>query len=217
MTTLTWNDTIEKRYETGVRRGVFYPKSGLAEVWDGLVSVVEGFVGGEQTPRYYDGVKYIDLQTSRNYKANLVTFSTPPSFGPCLGDVSARPGFIITRQPKTIFDFSYQTLIGDDIGYKIHLIYNASVVPGSKSYASLSDTPSAPTMDWTINAVPIFSEIHKPSAHFIVDSTKVDPYVMVDFEGLLYGSDTKTPEMFNPTEIASILGNVITEPLSEPV
>lgn len=192
MTALVWS-SLNARYETGIDRGVLYPDGGDGVVWNGLISVEETAVGGATTPLYYDGIKYMDVAVGREYQAALTTFGAPQEFGPCVGNLSMVPGFIITRQPKVRFGMSYRVMIGDNLGYKLHLVYNATATPGSKSRTTLSQEGTADQRSWTIDAVPSVVLGHRPTAHFVIDSTKTDPDLMAAIEAYLYGTTDTAP------------------------
>lgn len=191
MTILVWDQINDRRYEAGVSHGVFYPLGESGVVWNGLISVGEGFVGAEQTFYHMDGVKYLDTIGSTDFQAEVTAFSAPEGFSACAGEKSIVPGFRLAKQPKSRFHFSYQTPFGD--GYKIHLVYNVLATPTSKIHTSLSDTPDPTIFTWTFDATPVAAEGFKPVAHYVVDSTKTDPEILSDLEEILYGTALVSP------------------------
>jgi hypothetical protein len=195
MTRLVWGLESEKRYETGTDRGVLYPPDAPGVVWNGLTNVEESFIGGEVTPFHYDGIKYLDFVAPRHYQAVLTAYSAPEEFQQFVGRKAMSPGFIITRQPRVQFGLSYRTKIEPNRGYKIHLVYNALASPNSRSHSSLNADAVADTFSWRIDAVPPLSDTHRPSAHFIFDSTKTDPMSMAIIESILYGTDDSDPRL----------------------
>lgn len=195
MTRLVWNIEGQRRYESGVDRGVLYPPEAPGVVWNGLVSVDETIVGGEVQQLHYDGIKYLDFVGPKNYQANLTAFSAPEEFQPFIGYRSLVPGFVLTRQPRQRFGLSYRTKIDDGLGYKLHLVYNALASPTSRSHKTLSPDQQANTLSWTIDAVPPRSNTHRPSAHYIFDSTTTDPTALAIIESYLYGTDTSDPRL----------------------
>lgn len=211
MTRLVWGSENQKKYETGVDRGVLYPSSGSGVVWNGLVSVEESYVGGENTSFYFDGIKYLDIVGSKIFQATLTAFSAPAEFSPSIGERSLVPGFVITRQPRLRFGFSYRVLIGDELGYKLHVVYNALANPDNRGYETLSENASVKPLTWNIDATPLASDIFKPSAHIIFDSTKVDPDILAVFEEMLYGSETSNARLPGIDEFIDIMA--LWEPL----
>lgn len=204
MTKLTWNQGSAV-YETGIDRGVLYPSNGPGVVWNGLINVEESMIGGENTSFQFDGIKYLDVVSPRNYQATISAFSAPEEFSNCVGEKSVIPGFVLTRQPRTRFGFSYRTLMGTDLGYKIHIVYNATATQISKSHQTLSDSQSIDTRSWKIDAVPPAHSQYRPSAHFTIDSMKIDPGALSTIETFLYGTDTIIPALPSIEEMLDLL------------
>lgn len=210
MARLVWGQPSQRKYEAGVDRGVFYPENSPGVVWNGLVSIEESADGGERNSYYFDGTKYVDLVSYRTYQATLSAFSAPEDFSNNLGDLAIVPGFVLTRQRRRRFGFSYRSMI-NETDYKLHLVYNAIASLNSRGYSSMSNTPNVNPFAWVINAVPPQNETHRPSAHYIFDSTKIAPAVLDVIETILYGTDTKPPRM---PSLIELFGLVNWEPLS---
>lgn len=191
MTRLVWGTPEQRRYETGVSQGVLFANGGDGVVWNGLKSVEESPLSRSFTSFYNDGTKYLDGVGGSDYQATITAFSAPDEFEGCLGYATTQPGFIITHQPRIRFGFSYRTEIAE-AGYKIHLVYNATAIPSSKKYGTISATPSTADLVCVINAVPEMSSIFVPSAHFIVNSLDTSDVKMAAFEALIYG-DSGSP------------------------
>jgi hypothetical protein len=160
-----------------------------------LINVEESFVGGEVASFHFDGVKYLDVVSPKNYQATITAFSAPEEFSACVGDKSVIPGFVLTRQPRSQFGFSYRTSYGNGVGYKIHIVYNATASSTGKAYSSMNASPSAQSLSWKVDAVPPASTTYQPSAHYVVDSTKVDASTLEAVETLLYGSAKLTSRL----------------------
>jgi hypothetical protein len=199
MTRIVWGQLGSRRYESGVDCGVLYPATGPGVVWNGLIGVDQGVDGGEVEQYHFDGNKYIDLVSGRNFQAMLRAFSAPAEFAPCLGEVAVRPGFVLTRQLKTRFGLSYRT--GSDVGYKIHIVYNATATPSGKNAATLSESVSPTPLELAITAVPPESTTFKPSAHFIADSTRTSASSLLALENKLYGTASAAPGLPTLTEL----------------
>lgn len=205
---LTWSNK-RPPFEIGIDRGVLYPEEGPGVAWNGLLSVDDSYVGGEIEPLYVDGVLYHNLPSGRNYQANLVAYSAPDEFGPCMGEIEAAEGVILTRQPRQRFGLSYRTLVGDGLGYKIHLVYNALATPDSRSHVSLNGSPSPDNLSWVIDAVPVESNEYapRPTAHYILDSTEIGKDQLAAVEGLLYGTVFGRPRLPPIRQIIAITTN----------
>lgn len=207
MAKLVWDLVGERFYETGVDRGVLYPRQTSGVAWNGLISVAENISGGETEPYYFDGTKYYDFIAAEDFQATVEAFSAPAEFAGCNGTKELSPGLFATQQIRHPFGLSYRTRIGNDLlntdyGYKLHLVYNATASPSAVSHQSISDRTTPGSRSWTINTVPPLAATYKPTAHFIVDSTKVSKSKMTGLENLLYGSSSLQANL--PTQAAVI-------------
>lgn len=198
---LKWDQDTERLYETGVSRGVLFPKTssgyGKGVVWNGLTAVNEAPEGGEANPLYADDIKYLNLLSNEDFKATIEAYTYPDEFAECDGSATLVAGVYAGQQERKPFGFSYVTKVGNDVegsshGYKIHLIYNALAAPSDKNYETINDNPDAITFSWEVSTTPVaVSPINgqnfKPTAHITIDSTKVDAAKLTSFEEILYG------------------------------
>jgi len=195
MTRLNWDEPTERKYESGVSHGVFYPPNGSGIVWNGLVSVTDSQVGADTEPLYYDGVKYIDYASSRDFKGAIQALSAPHEFLQCIGEKDLVPGFSLTSQRKEVFGMSYRTQLNGDEGYKIHILYNLTADADDRNYETINDSPETTKLSWTILGVPIQIVNNFPTMHFIIDSTIFDPDYLESLEIILYGTDGVEPSL----------------------
>lgn len=214
MTALVWNEVNKRFYETGIEKCVLFPSVGDGVAWSGISSMEEAPIGGNQTPLYYDGVKYLDIISSEDFQATLTAYTSPPEFDICDGVKTLAPGLFASQQPRDTFGLSYKTLIGNGAtgvryAYKLHLIYNATASPTGMTHNTLTDDPEPSTRAWVINTVPPPSDTMKPTAHLWIDSSKVTyPENLVTLESVLYGSEEDEPRLPLPGEVVSILNYV---------
>ena len=82
MAHLTWDNTGERLYETGVDHGVLYIpdvdgdyNDGVA--WNGLTTVTESPSGAEATALYADNIKYLDLRSAEQFGATVEAYTYP--------------------------------------------------------------------------------------------------------------------------------------------
>jgi hypothetical protein len=187
---LVWDQVGDRTYESGLDRGVLYLPDGSAVPWNGLTSIVENF-DREANPVYYDGMKISELITLGSFSATLSAVTYPDEFTELEGTASLKGGFILQDQPPQSFALCYRTKVGNDFAgpdahYKIHILYNLFAIPSDKTYASVGDDPSLVEFEWEITQseeVPGF----RPMAHIIIDSSKIDPWLLEDLELQLYG------------------------------
>lgn len=204
MAKLTWDKVGEKIFETGTDRGVLYPQSkgtypkGVA--WNGLTAVTESPSGADENAFYADNIKYGSLRGTEEFGGTIECYTYPDEWLSCDGSASPEgvAGVTIGQQARTPFGLSYRTLIGNDAdginhGYKLHLIYNATVSPSERAYQTVNDSPEGVTFSYEFTTTPInvtAIEGAKPTACLTIDSTKVSAKALKAVEDALYGDDT---------------------------
>ena len=85
MSRLTWDNTGERLFETGVKNGVLYPiqaegKYTKGVAWNGLISVTESPSGAEATALYADDIKYVNLLSNEEFGATIEAYTYPDEF-----------------------------------------------------------------------------------------------------------------------------------------
>lgn len=219
MTTLTWDKTGERRYETGVDRGVLYipNDSGVYDTgvaWNGLTKVTEKPVGGVPTPLYADNIKYLQLMSVEYFEADLSAFVYPDEFAACDGSSEPEVGVAIGQQPRQSFGFCYRTMIGDDVTgtthYKLHMVYGALAAPSQKAFATINDTPAAIEFTWSITTTPVQVTGYAQTATLTIDSSKVSSTALATLEGFLYGTTGTDPTLPSPDAVLAIFAGTIT-------
>lgn len=220
MAQLTWDNTGERLYETGVDHGVLYIPDGNGDytdgvAWNGLTTVTESPSGAEATALYADNIKYLDLRSAEEFGATIEAFTYPDEFNQFDGVATPQTGVHVGQQGRGTFGLSYRTSIGNDVdgsdhGYKLHLIYGATAAPSEKAYATINDSPEAITFSWEVATTPVSAGGSlKPTAQLIIDSTKVDSGDLATLEGLLYGS-AGNPQLPDPASVIAIFGAGVT-------
>lgn len=212
MVKLQWDAAGEKRYETGVDRGVLYLPDGSGYAWNGLVRVEEAPEGGETTSLHIDGVSYLNVRTGTNFAATMEAFTYPDEFLPFDGVVEVSQGFYITDQPvRELFGLSWRTLVGDDVsglgGYKLHLAYGLTAQAATKDYETMSENSDASTFAWGIKGLPQHIDGYKAMAHVILESRKIPKSLMGQIESILYGDEWTDPRMPDISEIKTLIDN----------
>ena len=200
MVSLQWGRVGTRQYEGGVDRGVLYPQVGPGVPWDGLISVTERSTGGDAMPYYYDGYKYLNVSASEEFEADIEAFSAPKEFARCDGTYSVGAGLYLTQQPRESFDFSYRTMIGNDVdgqehAYKLHLVYGALAAPSDRSNVTLSNDPSPATLSWSVTTAPPLITGFRPTAHVVFDSRETPADFLTTIEETLYGNALNNPSM----------------------
>lgn len=209
MARIKWGEPGSRYFESGVDRGVLYPLGESGVPWSGLVSVKENYSGGGPRPYYYEGVKYANLAEAEEYEATIEAYHAPRKLAECLGIAEISNGLFVTQQTKRPFGFSYRTHIGNDVDgethtYKVHMVYNALGVQDGTTNQTLSSSPSAPTLSWSISTVPHRLPGVRPSAHFVADTRYASLTALTELEDLLYGSEESDSRLPTPSELISI-------------
>lgn len=219
---LSWDKVGERRYETGVSKGVLYIpdvngvyNTGVA--WNGLTTVTESPSGAEATPLYADDIKYLNLISAEEFGATVEAYTYPDEFNQFDGVASPSAGVYVGQQSRKAFGMSYQTRVGNDTegsdhGYKIHLIYGAQAAPSEKAYATINDTPEAITFSWELTTTPVDAGTGlKPTAQLVIDSTKVDAADLATLEAALYGTTSTSPRLPLPVEVLGMFATASIE------
>lgn len=213
---LVWDQIGEKTYETGVSKGVLYPvddqgaySDGVA--WNGLSSVTESPSGAEETKIFADNQKYLSLFSAEDFGATVEAYTYPDEFAACDGTAELTEGAYIGQQTRRTFGLCYRTELGNDVlgndyGYKLHIIYGCKASPSEKNYQSVNDSPEANTFSWTVTTTPVPVEGHNGTASLVIDSTKVKNKAnLAALEDILYGKGETAPKLPLPAEVVSIL------------
>jgi hypothetical protein len=219
MTRLLWDQSGERYYETGVDQGVLYiPNSGVYDTgyaWNGLSAVTEKPSGAEATPVYADNTKYLNLQSAEDFGGTIEAYTYPDAFMQCDGTSIQNAGVFVAQQTRKTFGLSYRTkkgndVSGNDLGYKLHLVYGALAAPSEKAFSTVNDTPEAVTFSWDFTTTPVAVTGLKNTALLVVDSTKVTPANLTSLEDALYGTAGSNPRLPLPDEVIGIFAGAQT-------
>lgn len=220
MALLTWDNTGERLYETGVDHGVLYIPDGSGDysdgvAWNGLTTVTESPSGAEATALYADNIKYLDLRSAEQFGATIEAYTYPDEWNQFDGIASPVAGVNVGQQGRKTFGFCYRTNVGNDVdgsdhGYKLHLIYGATAAPSEKAYATINDSPEAITFSWEVATTPVAAGGGlKPTSQIVLDSTTVDSGDLATLEGLLYGA-SGDPQLPLPADVVAIFSAGLT-------
>ena len=213
MAVLTWDQTGEKLYETGVQKGVLYPMDGAVYgkgvAWNGLTAVNETPSGAESTKLYADDIKYLDIRSAEEFGATIEAYSSPDEFDACDGTAELADGVNIGQQNRKGFGFCYRSTIGNDTeynnyGYKLHIIYGLTAAPSERSYSSVNDSPETATLSWEVSSTPVSVAGFKPTSIVTINSKKINPEALKEIEDALYGTVSEEPKILLPDEIKAI-------------
>lgn len=204
MTKITWDSTGSRFYETGISKAIFFTNDGIAISWNGLTSVTDTNKSTE-TISFIDGYRYLNKISLDSYTGTINAFTYPEEFSEYIGDTSYGE---VYNSPK-YFNLCYQTKIGNDIsgidlGYKIHIIYNAIATQATNEYNSYGSTITPTEFSWNIDTIPVEIPDLKPSSHIIIDSTKTNSETLSIIEEMLYGTDLVDPVLPSINDLLTI-------------
>lgn len=213
---LVWDNVGERFYETGVKNCALYlqntdgsyPK-GVA--WNGISAINESPSGAEASPIYADDTKYLNLISNEELSASIEAYTYPDEFSECDGSAEIATGITIGQQPRKAFGLAYKTTLGNDIvgneyGYKLHLLYGCKAAPSEKAYSTINDSPEAITFSWEISTTPVNVKGFKPTSNLTIDSSKVNPEKLAALEAILFGSESAEARLPLPDEIITLVG-----------
>jgi hypothetical protein len=220
MTQVVWDDTGNRKYETGVDHGVLYPLNASTSLydagfaWNGLTAVNEKPGGAASNPQYADNIKYLDLRSAETFAGTLEAFTYPDEFGACDGTAAPVAGLVVGQQTRQSFGLCYRTKVGNDVsgdlGYKIHLVYGATAAPSEKDFATINDSPAAVQFSWDFDCSPVSVSGMQPTALIVLDSSKVDSAALADLEELLYGTVGTDPSLPSPDDVIALFSGTVT-------
>jgi hypothetical protein len=225
---LKWDEDGSRYYETGTKKVVLYNTKDTTDdgksytngvAWNGVSAITDSPSGADETKIYADDIKYASMRATEDYGGTIEAYQSPKEFNICDGSANYGGGLSVNMQKRHSFGLSYVTQVGNDLddaaGYKIHLVYNATVSPSSKSYATINESPEAITLSWEFTTNPIsFAEDGKyaslkPTSSLVIDTTKlseavVKAGVLAKLEEALYGTAETEPYLPTPDAVVAM-------------
>ena len=201
MSRLIWDEQGAKKFEAGTDHAVLYPISNGAYpkgvAWNGITSISESPEGGDAQDFYADNIKYGSLRGAENFNGTVECYTYPEEWKACDGRTELATGVTIAQQNRKAFGLSYRSLIGNDtegldLGYTLHLVYNATASPSQKSRSTINESPEAGTFSYEFKTTPVPVTVinnAKATSHIEIDSTKVTKAQLDAIEEILYGKD----------------------------
>lgn len=216
---LSWGASADKKYESGVDRGVLYVRDGTGAykpgvAWEGLISVTEKPSGDEPTDLWANNAKYAQLLSAPLFDGSIEAYTFPEEFLVCDGvvaDVTGLSEALLHQQARSTFGLSYRTWEGSDANgqydsYKIHCIYGCVTQPSEVSRATINDSPEAITFSWEFKTVPVATTNYGYVSKLTFESDKLTAADLVIIEEQLYGQDTPVDaELLLPDAMLALL------------
>lgn len=222
MAAIIWDAAGEHFYENGVDHVVLYPynASNTAKpyspgvAWNGVTSISESPSGADPNKQWADNINYLTIYGAEEYGATIEAFTYPDEFEACDGSaqlIDGVPGITVGQQPRQGFGYAYRTKIGNDtvgqnLAFKLHLVYGARAAPSDRSYETINDSPEAITFSWEISTTPVAIPGHEPSATLTFDSRELSSAQLKLLTDKLYGTESGEPYLPLPQEIYTMFG-----------
>lgn len=220
MTALVFDDTGNRRFETGVKKGVLYPLNtgnGLYDngyAWNGLTTIKEKPAGAASNKTYADNQVYSNLLSAETFAGEISAYTYPDAFGLCDGTAAPVSGLSVGQQSRSTFGLSYRTEVGNDVssdvGYKVHLIYGALASPSERDFSTINDNPAPVAFTWAFDCTGASSNSYGSPSLIVLDSTKVDATALASLEAFLYGTGGTNPSLPPPDSVLALFTGSIT-------
>lgn len=213
MSALVWDAAGTREFEAGVSEVALFVMSAAGTsyehgvAWNGVTGITENPGGADKTDLYADDIKYASLRSAETFGCTIEAFTYPDDWAVCDGSAEAIDGVFLGQQNRRAFGLVYKTKIGSDAkpgmdaGHKLHIVYNLTAAPSSRSYATINDNPNAITFSWEADSTPVNCHNHKAVSCITIDSTKADATKLGLLEDALYGSASSTATLLSPDEV----------------
>ena len=216
MAALIWDKIGERYYETGIDHGVIYPYSttgyGKGVAWSGLTGVQEKPTGADANELYADNIKYLEMRGAEKFEATVTAYTYPDEFAILDGsaELKAGSGVLVHQQTRGLFGMAYRSRVGndtqfDDLGYKLHIVYGATVSPSQVDRSTVNEDPEAIEFSWDMTTTPVEVPGMKPTAHISIDSRKCDAEKLAEIESTLFGSADGDATLLLPADLLALL------------
>ena len=223
---LSWDNQGERFYELGVKNCVLYVineeatanstsqyKKGVA--WNGVTEISENREGGDANKHYADNLVYCITRGAEEYGLTINAFQSPVEFDECDGEafIGNNQYARIGQQKRKMFGLAYRTEIGNDIlgedyGYKIHVVWGCTAAPTERTYSTINDSPDPQELSWEVDCLPVTLDVAgqniRPFSTMVFESRNLSAEQMTQLENKLFGSDNTEPYLPKPEELYTL-------------
>lgn len=215
MAKLTWDPTGKHYYQTGISQVALYVQNtdGTYETgvaWDGVTAVNENPSGADATDLYANNSLYASIRAAEKFGFTIEAYTSPEEFDECDGLGTVASGVTFSQQDRRAFALAYRTEVknetagASDDSYQLHIVYGCTASPSSKNHESINESPNINPLSWECSTVPVAVEGFKPTAHVVLDTTKMteeQKTKLATIEKKLYGDTSAEPTLVMPSEI----------------
>lgn len=227
MARLTWDNTSERYFETGISNGILFVQNDDGTYqngvpWNGLTKVSEKYSGGDAIHVYADDYYYTDIFEREDLSLTLEAYTYPDEFEQCNG-LYWDNALLVSMQERKRFALCYRTVVGNDVdgvehGYKLHIVYDCVAKPTECEYRTLNESAELVSFSWDIEANNINISGYRPLPMVVIDSRKTTKGVMAKIESYLYGTPSTESILVLPDAIRNTMNShyLVTE-YGEPI
>lgn len=216
MAVMTWHGAGTREIEAGVSEVALFTIGaggayGTGVPWNGVTAINENPSGADVTDLYADDIKYASMRAAEKFGFSIEAFTYPKQWAECDGSAEATTGVYIGQQNRKAFGLVYKSKIGDethpgmDKGYKLHIIYNSTASPSSRTYTTIGENPDALSFSWEANSTPVEVTGYKATCEIVIDSTKANATNLTTLLGMIYGSSNSDPTLPTPDTVISTM------------
>ena len=214
---LSWNAAADKKFESGLDRGVLYVASAGAYptgvAWEGLINVTEKPSGAEVTDLWANNAKYAQLISVETFDISIEAYTYPDEFLACLGIIPdvTDGGVLLHQQARSTFAICYRTYLGSDAlgqtaNYKIHIVYGLVAQPSEIARSTINDSPEASTFTFEAKSTPVAVTGMDPLSKITIDESVLSASNLTALEETIYGDDVPTtPSLPLPDALLALL------------
>ena len=215
MAVMTWHGTGTREIEAGVSDVALFTMGTSAYntgvPWNGVTAINENPSGADVTDLYADDIKYASMRAAEKFGFSIEAYTYPSAWAECDGSAEATAGVYLGQQNRKAFGLVYKSKIGDethpgmDKGYKLHIIYNSTASPSSRTYTTIGENPDALSFSWEANSTPVEVTGYKATCEIVIDSTKANSTNLATLLGMIYGTNNTDPTLPAPDTVISTM------------
>lgn len=215
MAVMTWHGTGTREIEAGVSEVALFTMGTSAYntgvPWNGVTAINENPSGADVTDLYADDIKYASMRAAEKFGFSIEAYTYPSAWAECDGSAEATTGVYLGQQNRKAFGLVYKSKIGDethpgmDKGYKLHIIYNSTASPSSRTYTTIGENPDALSFSWEANSTPVEVTGYKATCEIVIDSTKANATNLATLLGMIYGTSNTDPTLPAPDTVISTM------------
>ena len=218
MAVLTWNESANKIFETGLDMGVLYVRDSagdypLGVAWEGLMSVSEKPGGAEPTDLWANNVKYATLISAETFEGSIGAYTYPEAWLACDGMIKHASGAVLSGQARAYFGLAYRTYVGSEAAgqtaeEKLHVIYGCTAKPSEVSRETMNDSPAALEMSWDFTTTPASATGYMAVSKITLDSRNLSENGLAAVKDALFGTVAADPYLPLPDDLLTLAATV---------